>query len=186
MTAPHFRAAEAARARVVLTLRLAKHADAALPLSLLAVTDERSAMVAHHEACVLERDEALPAHLRELAAELGGGSRLRELYDLGDEAERKSTSEVHARCCDRVNSAGRCVAVSTPRKCRTCRRPYVGAHCKPCDARRSTARVKTLRDVVRALGGVERAREFARRYPPPAPAVQPETRRGDASDELFQ
>lgn len=103
MIAPHFRAAESARARVVLTLRLAKHADAALPLSLLAVTDERSAMVAHHEACVLERDEALPAHLRELAAELGGALACASIYDLGDEAECKSTREVHARCCDRVN-----------------------------------------------------------------------------------
>lgn len=80
---------------------------------------------------------------------------------------------------------GRC-AVTAPRKCRACGRPIPERHCKPCDARRSTARVKTLRDVVRALGGVERARELARRYPPPAPAVQPETRRGDASDELFQ
>lgn len=105
MIAPHFRAAESARARVVLTLRLAKHADAAQPLAALAVTDARSAMVAHHEACVLERDEAMPAHLRELAADLGGALACASIYDDGDEAERKSTRDVHARCCDRVKAA---------------------------------------------------------------------------------
>lgn len=105
MIAPHFRAAEAARARVVLTLRLAKHADAASALAALAVTDARSAMVAHHEACVLERDEALPADLRALACDLGAALACASIYDDGDEAERASTRDVHARCCDRVNVA---------------------------------------------------------------------------------
>lgn len=85
-----------------------------------------------------------------------------------------------------MDSAGGGDAVSAARKCRTCRSSYVGVHCKPCDSKRATAHVKALRAVVKALGGIDRARELARRYPPPAPAVQPETRRGDASDELFQ
>lgn len=105
MTAPHFAAAESARHRAVLALRLAKHADAARALAVLAVTDARSAMVAHHEACVLERDESLPAHLRELAADLGGDLACASIYDDGDEAERASTRDVHARCCDSVNAA---------------------------------------------------------------------------------
>lgn len=81
--------------------------------------------------------------------------------------------------------------MSARRTCRACGRPIPKRHCKPCDARRSTARVKLLRDVVRALGGVERARELARLYPPlnlPAPPARApiSTLRGDASDELFQ
>ncbi|RTL19016.1 MAG: hypothetical protein EKK55_20140 [Rhodocyclaceae bacterium] len=105
MSAPHFAAAESARHRTVLALRLAKHADAALPLSLLVVTDATSAMVAHHEACVLERDELLPADLRALACDLGAALACASIYDDGDEAERKSTRDVHARCCDRVKAA---------------------------------------------------------------------------------
>lgn len=81
--------------------------------------------------------------------------------------------------------------MSARRKCRRCGEKFSGVRCNPCESKRATARVKTLRDAVRALGGVERARELARLYPPPNPPAPPAATparalRGDASDELFQ